>query len=391
MQNFISYIPTKVIFGKDTTPQLSKELAASGIKRVLLHTGGRSVFESGLYDNITRQLGEAGIVWECVSGVLPNPRLSKVREAVATARAMKAEAIVPIGGGSVFDSAKAVAVGAAHSADIWEVMTKKLPVTQALPILGVLTLSGTSSEMNGTFVITNEDTQEKFAMALDIVLPKAVVVDPTLQYTVPLHQIMHCGVDALSHVLEAYFEGLSTSQVIIEHCESYAKGIMRAMRAMPAKQQDYNTRAELCFCSVYAHSGWASVGRSARGDFSTHRISHSVGALYDVPHGVAIGAIMPGWMQYMYDLGKAHDVFARFATHICGVTSAPDGDFAKAGIAALRSFILSVNMPDNLKPLGITEADVPRLAELAARTLPYGCVQPMNLEHITKVLQYALK
>lgn len=390
MHKFTYYSPTKVIFGEGTAPKLIPELQGAGISRALLLTGGNSVYASGLYDLIAGQMKDAGITTQTVSGVQPNPRLSKVREAVNAAKAMQAQAIVPIGGGSVFDSAKAIAVGAASEPDIWDLMNRKAPMTAALPIFGILTLSGTSSEINSTGVITNEDTHEKFAFANDLVFPRVAVVDPVLQYSVPLNQVRHSGLDALSHVLEAYFEGLDTTEVIIEHCEAYAKGIIRCLRALPAAQTEYAVRSELAFCSIYAHSGWASIGRAKRGDFSSHRIGHALGGIFDLPHGVTLGILMPNWMKYIYDQGLAHDVLARFATHIMGVTSAPNGDFALAGIDAFKAFVRSLDMPTSLSEAGIKAEDIPALAENASRSLPFGCVVPMNLETITAVLNEAL-
>jgi alcohol dehydrogenase YqhD (iron-dependent ADH family) len=390
MHNFTYYSPTKIIFGQDTVPKLIPELDNAAISRVLLLTGGKSVYTSGLYDTVAGLLDQAGIKHETVSGVQPNPRLSKVREAVAVAKGIQAQAILPMGGGSVFDSSKAVAASVASGHDIWDIATRKQPLTAALPIYGILTLSGTSSELNNTGVITNDETHEKFPFANDLVIPRAAVVDPTLQYSVPVNQVCHSGLDALSHVLEAYFESLDTSEVIIKHCEAYAKAIIHCLRALPGAKEDYAVRSELAFCSVYAHSGWASVGRTRRGDFSSHRIGHALGGVFDVPHGVTLGIVMPNWMRYVYDRGLCRDVFARFATCIMGVKEAPGNDFSLAGVKAFKDFVRSLGMPVSMREVGVKEADIPMLAENASRTLPFGSVIPMNLENITGVLKQSL-
>ncbi len=390
MHNFNYYLPTKIIFGENTSVQLAPELKKAGINTVVVLTGGKSVYSSGLYDLVTKSLDDEGIKWECVSGVQPNPRLSKTREAVDMAKKINAKAIVPIGGGSVFDCSKAVALGAGSKNDIWDIMAKKMAFDGALPVYGILTLSGTSSEINSTFVITNEETQEKFAFANDVCLPTLSIVDPTLQYTVPLQQIMHCGVDALSHILEAYFAGETTSQVIIEHCESYSRAIIRDLRAMPSAQQDYEVRSELCFCSIFAHSGWASVGRPVRGDFSSHKIGHGIGGMFDIAHGVTIGIMMSAWFKQIYDLDLARPMLARFARNVFGLTSAPNDDFALAAVNEFKAFVKSLDMPVSLSEVGIKESDLDAIAENAARTLPFGCVQPMSYENIRALLQVAL-
>ena len=390
MHTFTYHSPTKVIFGEGTVSHLLPELKASSIARALLLTGGKSVYASGLHDRVVKELGEAGIVTETVSGVQPNPRLSKVREAVARAKEIRAQAIIPLGGGSVFDSSKAIAAGAASEYDIWDLMLKKHPATAALPIYGVMTLSGTSSEINDTAMITNEDTQEKFPFFNALVFPKVAIVDPVLQYTVPLNQIYYCSLDALSHILEPYLATADTCNVVSEHCEAYARAIIRCLRSLPQTLHNYNIRSELAFCGTYAHSGWASVGRSRRGDFSSHRIGHALGAFYDLPHGVTIGIIMPNWMQFAYDQGKGHEIFTRFAKNIMGVTEAPGDDFALAGIKEFRKFIRSLGMPVSLTEADIDAKDIPALADNAARTLPFGTLVPMDVAAITTVLNQSL-
>ncbi len=390
MQNFTFHSPTKVIFGQGTIPKIVPELQRAGISRALLLTGGKSVYASGLFDTVTGLLREAGIAFETVSGIQPNPRLSKAREAVEAARKMGAEAVIPMGGGSVFDSSKAVAAATASNRDVWDIILRKHPITAALPIFGILTLSGTSSEINDTAVINNEDTNDKFPMFSPLVFPKVSIVDPTVQYTVPLQQVRYGGLDTLIHVLEAYLSGSPTADVITEHCEAYARGVIRCLSALPEKLHDYDTRAELSFCATYAFSGWCGIGRAARGDFTTHRIGHALSALYDLPHAVTLSVIQPNWMQYVYDKGLNKEVFARFAVNVLNVPRTPGQDLAQAGIDAYRKFIHSLDMPTRLRDVGVTDKDVDALAENAARTLPFGSVIPMDMAHITEVLRRSL-
>lgn len=390
MHNFTYYSPTKILFGRGAVPGLMPELRRDGITRLLVLTGGNSVYASGLYDAVAELLRAAGIAFETVRGVQPNPRLSKVREAIAVCKKLDAQAILPIGGGSVFDSSKAIALGATSGHDVWDIMTRKAPFGDIPPIYGILTLSGTSSEINEMGVITNEETRDKFPVANARLFPKVSVVDPELQYTVPLRQIRHCGMDTLSHVLEAYLSGLDTAELVIEHCEAYAKSVIRCMNAMPEKQLDYDTRAELAFCGTYAFSGWCALGREARGDFSSHRIGHALSALFDIPHGVTLGIIMPAWMRYVYNRGLGKEAFARAAKNIFGVRGAAGGDFANAAIVALKDFVASMGMPVTMRELSITEKDIPALAANAVRTLPFGSVMPMDENHVTEILKLAL-
>lgn len=390
MHNFTFHAPTKIIFGKDTVPRIVPELRQAGITKALVLTGGTSVYASGLYDSVTTLLRDAGIGFETVSGVQPNPRLGKTREAAAAAKAMRAEAIIPAGGGSVFDSAKAVAAAAGSGHDVWDLVTRKESITAALPIFGILTLSGTSSEINEAAVITNEETSEKFPMFSPLLFPKVSVVDPSIQFTVPLRQVRYGGFDTLAHVLEAYLSGAPTAGIITEHSEAYARRVIACLSALPGNLHDYDTRAELSFCATYAFSGWCGIGRAVRGDFTTHRVGHSLSALYDMPHGVTLSALMPGWMEYVHDKGLLGDVLARFAVKVMNVPETPGTDMARAGIDAFRTFIRSLEMPATLAEAQVPGKDIPALAENAARTLPFGSVLPMDLGHITEVLRRAL-
>lgn len=389
MHNFTYHSPTKVIFGQNTVLQIAPELKRAGISRVLLLTGGKSVYASGLYDTLTSLLREADVTFETVSGVQPNPRLTKAREAAEAARKMQAQAIVPVGGGSVFDTSKTVAASAATGQDVWDIITGKQKISAALSIFGILTLSGTSSEINSMAVISNEESADKMPVSHPLLYPKVSIVDPSLQYTVPLQQVRYGGFDTFVHVLESYLSSNDTSLVVTEHSETYLRAVMRCLNALPGKLNDYETRSELTFCATYAFSGWCALGRAGRGDFATHRIGHALGALYDLPHAVTLSALLPGWMESVLEKGLNRDIFARFGSNVLNVPG-DAADPAKAAIEALRAFIHSLEMPSRLRDVNVTEKDIAAIAENAARTLPFGSVIPMDLENITAVLKKSL-
>ena len=389
MHNFTYHSPTKVIFGRDTVGAIVPELQGAGISRVLLLTGGKSVFDSGLHARVGGLLAEAGIAHETVRGVQPNPRVSKAREAARVAAETGAQAIVPIGGGSVFDTAKAVAGAVASKGDVWDIVEGRHPLVAALPVYGILTLSGTSSEINNMAVLNNEETRDKTPIGHPLLFPRVSIVDPSLQFSVPLQQVRYGGFDAVVHVLEAYLGAGDTAAVIDEHSEAYVRSLMRCLADLPGRETEYALRSELAFCASYAHSGWASIGRSMRGDFTSHRIGHALGALYDLPHAVTLSVLMPNWMQYILDQGIHRELFARFATRLMGVPDS-SGDAAQAGIDAFREFIHSLDMPSLLRDVNVTKKDIPVLAEVAARTLPFGAPVPMDLARITEVLEYSL-
>ena len=202
MQNFTWYNPTRVIFGKDTVPQLADILKADGVKGVLLVFGGKGTFKSGAYAQVTEMLNDAGITFSEVNDIKSNPLVGKVRDGVARVKAGGIDAILPIGGGSVFDTAKAIAAGSCYNGDVWDFFTGKAKITKALPIYGVLTASASSSEVNNIAVVSNPESEIKTSITGNALYPKVSVIDPSFQITLPEKQTIYGGVDIIAHVLE---------------------------------------------------------------------------------------------------------------------------------------------------------------------------------------------
>ncbi len=385
MQNFTFYAPTKIIFGRDTIPQIGEALAADGISRAVLVAGGGSIFKNGVHEAVTESLKKHGIHSAEIGGVRSNPRLSKLRDVITLLKGEKAEAVLAVGGGSVFDTAKAAAMGALYDGDVWDFFCGKAAVKEALPVYGVLTASGTSSEMNNTAVVTREEDESKWAIASPVLVPKVSVIDPSVQATLPESQTVSGGIDAITHVLEAYVISCPGLDFVQDYCESLIRAMMRRIPQLVKKPGDYEARAELAWCCTLAHNGLSNVGRPARGDFASHRIEHSLSAIFDVPHGTGLAIIMPAWMEYVYR--DAEPVFERLAANVFGVR---DGEGrALRGIHALREYFRSLGSPVTLREVGVTKADLPGIADNAAKLAPLGAVRKIEREDILRILETA--
>ena len=385
MQNFTFYAPTKIIFGRDTIPQIGEALAADGISRAVLVAGGGSIFKNGVHEAVTESLKKHGIHSAEIGGVRSNPRLSKLRDVITLLKGEKAEAVLAVGGGSVFDTAKAAAMGALYDGDVWDFFCGKAAVKEALPVYGVLTASGTSSEMNNTAVVTREEDESKWAIASPVLVPKVSVIDPSVQATLPESQTVSGGIDAITHVLEAYVISCPGLDFVQDYCESLIRAMMRRIPQLVKNPGDYEARAELAWCCTLAHNGLSNVGRPARGDFASHRIEHSLSAIFDVPHGTGLAIIMPAWMEYVYR--DAEPVFERLAANIFGVR---DGEGrALRGIRALREYFRSLGSPVTLREVGVAKNDLPGIADNAAKLAPLGAVRKIEREDILQILETA--
>ncbi len=380
MRNFIFHNPTKIIFGKDTVGKIGEEIKNFGYKKVLFLYGKGSIKRNGVYDTVVDSLKNNGIDWVEVSGVKPNPVLSKVHEAINVAKKENVDAILAVGGGSVIDSAKAIAAGYYYDGDIWDAFIGKYRVERSLPIFTVLTLSATGSEMNGGAVVTNEKTNQKYAFWAWSSFPKVSIIDPTVQYSLPKEQTVYGGVDAIVHVLEYYFDGAKDRIIMDRIIESLIKTIMECVEVLINNPTDYNARANLAWSATLALNGLTSCG-SKGGDWSSHVIEHSLSALYDIPHGAGLAIITPAWMMHMKD--KDPEKFKRFAKEIFGKETAEEG------IESFKEWLKSVGAPVTLKDVKIPKEDIPKIVENASLALPFGKLKELTVEDIRKILEIA--
>ena len=368
MFGFTYYSPTKVIFGKDTETQVGSLLAQYGAKKVLIHYGGHSALRSGLIDRVKASLDAAGIAHVELGGVVPNPRLSKVREGIALAQANGVDFVLAVGGGSVIDSTKAIAYGLGEpDKDVWELFAKKRKAQNFFPIGSILTIAAAGSETSNSCVITNEATGEKRSYNDDIARPKFTIMDPLLTMTLPPYQTAAGCADIMMHTMERYFTQGGNMELTDELAEGLLRTVMKYAEILRKEPDNYEARAEVMWAGSLSHNGLTGCGNDG-GDSASHALEHEMSGMFDVTHGAGLTAIWPSWARYVYqnDLPR----FVRFATHVTGVQpGATDEETALRGIEAMEAFYHRIGMPTNMRELGIapTEEQILQMAASCAR------------------------
>lgn len=382
MQNFVFYNPTKLVFGKNTVEKIGEYLKKDNVKKVLLLAGGGSIKKNGVYEKVVRSLVENGVEKVEVWGVRPNPVLSKVKEAISVAKNENVDAILAVGGGSVIDSAKAVAAGVKYEGDVWDFYSGKAKVKDAMPLYAILTLSATGTEMNGNSVVTNEETLEKFSFSSIHVYPKVSVVDPEVQYTLPQNQLVNGAVDALSHVMEYYFDGEEVS-LTDRIDEGIIKTIMQTTEILLDDPKNYDARANFALSTTLALNGVSGLGHKG-GDWSSHAIEHALSALNpDVAHGAGLAVVFPAWMKYVCN--QAPERFVQFGENIFGLKNCKPEE----AISALGDWYKKIGAPTTLKELGFKEEDIEKLTEIASKMAPMGRLKKLERDDIKKILEIA--
>jgi alcohol dehydrogenase YqhD (iron-dependent ADH family) len=388
MENFIFHNPVKIIFGKDTIKEIGKEAAAHG-KKALLVYGGGSIKKNGIYEKVVASLKENDLEFIEHSGVVPNPVLSHARAGIALAKAESIDMIIAVGGGSSIDESKIIAAGAKVDHDVWDFVIGKEKPVQALPLLVVLTLAATASEMNNGGVITNEETKEKFALMNEVLFPKVSILDPEATFTVPPNHTAYGAVDAISHIMEGYFNHTATFTVVQDNImEGLIRSIMRCQEMLLLNPQDYNGRAGAMWSATLALNGLAPSGIGPAG-FPVHMIEHSLSALYDIPHGAGLAIVIPAWLRYN-KADKAKRI-ARMARN-CFTIEEPDyHKAAEKGIDYLEGWFKKIGAPTSLEEVNIPDKDIPDIAENAHKLAQLWQMKDYSPEKIAAILKLAAK
>lgn len=381
MENFSFQCQTKLIFGKDAEAKLGEEIISA--KKVLLHYGGDSIKKSGLYARITDSLKKSKIEFIELGGAVPNPVLEKVHEGIALCRKEKADFILAAGGGSVIDSAKAIAAGFYYEGDVWDFFLKKLPVGNALPIGAILTLPAAGSESSPNSVITHDG--RKLAIGSDILRPKFAIMNPELTFSLPAFQTAAGIADMFAHIVERYFTNTKNTDLTDKMCEAVMRSIIKNARLVVNEPKNYDYRAEVMLCSTIAHNGLLGMGREE--DWASHRIEHELSAKYNVTHGAGLAVIVPAWMRYVY----RHDVsrFSRYGRNVWGFVG-NDEDVASAAIDSTKDFFHEIGLPVRLSELHkeIKESD---FSEMAEKCGPVGYFVKLDVNDIINIYKLALR
>lgn len=364
MNNFQYYTPTKVVFGKDTEQAVGGLLKEQNCKKVLIHYGGGSVVRSGLLDRVKESVEAEGIEYVELGGAVPNPRLGLVYEGINLSKKEGIDFILAVGGGSTLDSAKAIGYGIHYDGDVWDFYDHKAIPKASTPVGAILTIAATGSEMSDSSVITKEDGGIKRGCNSDLCRPRFAILNPELTMTLPDYQTA-CGcTDILMHTMERYFIHGKRMEITDAIAEGLLKTVMRNAKLLVKDPQNYEARAEVMWAGSLSHNGLTGCGNEGK-DFASHALEHEMGGMFDVAHGAGLSAIWGSWARYVYK--DCLHRFVKFALDVMEVEKEVDDDTtAIKGIEAMENFFRSINMPTNMKELGINPTSE-QLAEMARK------------------------
>ncbi len=438
MLNFDYQNKTRIIFGKDTHKNIG-ELVKPYAKKVLFHFGGQSIKNTGVYDEVVKSLKENNVDYVELGGVKPNPRVSLVREGIEICRKENVDFILAVGGGSVIDSAKAIAIGIDYEGDVWDFFEKGITIEKALPIATILTIPAAGSESStGTVitnaigidyegdvwdffekgitiekalpiatiltipaagsesstgtVITNEEKELKLSCGAPILRPVLSVINPRLYFTLPKNQVANGVSDMMSHIMERYFTNTTNTELIDGLCESTLKTIMRNGLILNKDNKNYDAWAEIALAGNIAHNGLLGLGRED--DWASHDIEHELSAIYDVAHGAGLSVVTPAWMKYVYK--ENIDMFVQFAVNVMGVEGNLRNreDVVLKGINKLEEFYKAMGLPTTLKELNIGDENLELMAKKSTNFIsnnerPLGSFKKLKWEDVLEIYKLA--
>ena len=369
MQSFKFYSPTEVVFGKGAELQVADEIKRFGGNRVFILYGGGSVVKSGLLARIEKSLADAGLAYQSMGGVKPNPRLSFAREAIKVALEFRADFILAVGGGSVIDTSKAVAHGiATPEIDIWKYWKGLEKIQRSTPVGAVLTISAAGSETSDSAVLTDEESGEKIGMGNEFNRPRFAIMNPELTYTLPRYQI-GCGiVDIMMHTLDRYFTPTDGNETTDQIAEAILRVTIANGRVAIDHPTDYDAMSELMWCGSLSHNHLTGLGAVA--DFTPHMMGHELSGMFDVAHGASLSTLWGSWAVHTWKVKPSR--FVRFAKNVWGIEKATEEEAALAGIEATVNYFKSLDMPTCFTELGIGIQSDEVLHELAERATFYG-------------------
>ena len=388
MQNFEYCTPTKMIFGKGVVEKLPEVLATIGTK-VLMTYGGGSIKRSGLYDTVKKLLADKFDVTE-LSGIEPNPKYSSVLEGIRLCRENNIEVILAVGGGSVLDCSKAIAGCTLSEGDPWDIITSKVPTTNALPVVDIITMAATGSEYDFGGVISRPETNDKVGYMNEHLFPKCSLIDPTYTFTVPKNQTVAGVADAMNHILETYFN--SDPNFLMDGIMKTAiKSLIKNVRIVLDEPENYDARAEIFLNCSLACNGIYGLGEAPSG-WPMHGIEHALSAYYDITHGVGLAIITPRWLKHIMN-EKTVGRIAQYGRNVFGINEKSDIETAEKAISATYDLYESIGIPMHLREVGIDESRISEMAHHIAvnegLNQPY-VYAPLNEKDIEEILMASL-
>lgn len=387
MYNFIFQNTTKIFFGEEQLGHLGEELKQYGT-RVLLTYGGGSIKNIGLYDKVMEELKKAGLTVFELSGIEPNPRHTTVNKGADICKKENIDVLLAVGGGSTIDCTKVIAAAAFYDGDSWDLVTHKAPVTKALPIFSVLTLSATGSEMDSGGVISNMDTNEKYGLLHPLLQPKASFLNPANTYSVSAFQTACGGADILSHIFDVFYFTKSPKMDMIDRVmEDVIKTVVKYAPVAVKEPTNYEARANLMWASSWGLNGFLQTGGGQAA--SCHAMEHELSAYYDITHGLGLAILTPRWMEYILDETTAPQ-FKKFGINVFGVdASLSDMEGAKTAINSLSEFLYdTLGLQRTLTEIGIDDTHFKAMAKNACGgnvLQGYKSLTPEDVENIYRM------
>lgn len=388
MNNFVYDIPTRVYFGENQLSNLGPEVSRYG-KRVLLCYGGGSIKRTGLYDKVVAEIRKAGLELFELGGIDPNPRVSSVNAGAGICKKEHIDVLLAVGGGSVIDCTKYIGAAAYYGGDAWDILLQKVSVEKCLPVITVLTLAATGSEMDAGGVISNPETRDKIGLAFPPMQPKVSFLDPTNTYTVSPYQTACGAADILSHIMEVYFNMDQDLQMLDGVAEVLMKTVIEYAPIAVKEPENYEARANLMWASSWAINGFISGGK--RQAWSCHPMEHELSAIYDITHGLGLAILTPRWMEYTLDDTTASK-FYQFGVNVFGVdASLPRMEVAEKSIELVGKFLFkTLGLKSTLTELGIDDTNFAVMAKKAVAGGTMNAFKPLAAEDIEKIFRMCL-
>lgn len=389
MNNFVYDIPTKVYFGENQLGHLGEELSKYG-KRVLLTYGGGSIKKTGLYDAVVAEIKNAGLELFELSGIEPNPRVSSVNAGADICKKEKIDVLLAVGGGSVIDCTKYIGAAAYYDGDAWDILLRKFNVENCIPIITVLTLAATGSEMDSGGVISNPETKDKIGLLFPPMLPKVSFLDPTNTYTVSAYQTACGSADIFNHIIEVYFNMNQDLYMLDCVMEGLMKTVIKYAPIAMKEPDNYEARANLMWASSWAINGFVNGGKQQA--WSCHPMEHELSAIYDITHGLGLAILTPRWFEYTLDETTVSK-FYQYGVNVWDINaSLPQMEVAKKSIEMTSDFLFNtLGLKSTLSELGIDDSNFAVMARKAVELggTMYG-FKPLSQQDVESIFKMCL-